>query len=638
MSYSYQHKFTNFSGVSSNISGAISNTHSINYAKLSDSGKYSIQVTNNYNNRVRDFGSKRIVVNPLDLPIVQRSLSLGKPFYGDTLNNTHCLNCEESYDDYRVPEPAYACVSDGVDDFGTFTNNIPLNDFTISFWIKPENTGMLFGHTSSSSSLSLNTINQFFIRINSVNYTIPITLGSTGILNHISIVREGSNITCYKNGVLFSTLIASDSLYNISYLFTYSDLNIFYEGLISDLKIYSSAKNPSECFSIYENSGRLLDSENVVGWWPMNEKDGVNIYDWHGNNDIVISNADTSLGGSFHFQSSDINFNADNYYYNSEYSLAPNPIVVNSPCVTGDTSLAVHINSYEQLIPRFGDFQIDLSYFHIPGSRHTIISQGTSDAHRFRITANMLVGTDNSTNSISMQANGRTSGIINCLTPGWNRILCNKTHSGFLLTCNNENFYIFAGSGYFLEGGNTSFLRYAGNILFSAGSISDIKITMSGVTKYFPLQEGNGRDIYWYDSNNNYGVLANSIINGNTSNIWGNKTSFSPNYRVNNGGSMRSGVFIVGVPNQEFSADGSYKIMTDGKVLGDNSSINFNYFNKAENNGLGLETNYSGSIRSGVAPINTKFSRIISNSVDRLITVSSSISGSQLQRAQIYTS
>ena len=68
------------------------------------------------------------------------------------------------------------------------------------------------------------------------------------------------------------------------------DLSQVLEGQIDDIRLWNTARTPSE---IQDNMHKALTGNEVglVGYWPMNEGEGTTVYDKAGSNDGTIHGA-----------------------------------------------------------------------------------------------------------------------------------------------------------------------------------------------------------------------------------------------------------------------------------------------------------------------------------------------------------
>jgi hypothetical protein len=133
--------------------------------------------------------------------------------------------------------------------------------------------GWLFRSTSSSNIT-------FHLANDSTYNEIEGTITS-GIWQHITGVRNGTTIYLYVNGKLAAQ--ETDAIYDDS---MDTDISLkmgwlagwnYWEGQIDDVKIYNYARSASQIAYDY-NRGK------PVGWWKMDEGEGISVYDYSGNN------------------------------------------------------------------------------------------------------------------------------------------------------------------------------------------------------------------------------------------------------------------------------------------------------------------------------------------------------------------
>jgi hypothetical protein len=187
----------------------------------------------------------------------------------------------------------------------------------------------------------------------------------------------------------------------------------------------------------------------------------------------------------------------------------------------------------------------------------------------------------------------------------------------------------------------------------SQGRLSDLRVTASGVTKYFNFQEGPGdagtnRTLYGYASDGS-AVTSGTLVNGTVSTIWANRCPYAKDYAVANGSRVSSGVTIPGNPNTGLAADGNALNRASGYPTIDSTRldrINYNPYTAAGLNPYAAETAaFPEDDRETIAPVNTKFRRVItaSQTTDRHFIAgnitgytATGLTGSDLANADAY--
>jgi hypothetical protein len=322
--------------------------------------------------------------------------------------------------------------------------------------------------------------------------------------------------------------------------------------------------------------------------------------------------------------SPDLSSLLSNDIYNRSLSYtgkAPYPANVEVPCITGDGS-AVYVDLGSPLIPATADFELSLWYFN-PGNTNeeNVFCQRSTSSSAQRL---FLAKFSTTTNTFVLYASSPSVTATVSGVTGWNFIRVTRVASSITLIINGVSSSLtYAGS---IDSANTSLLAFTNSLAsYSAGRVTDFRITTGGVTTYFPLQGGPGssntnRDVHWVASDGTYGVVANAITSGTVSTIWANRCPNAEDWCVNHGGKLAAnGSFVPGNITGNLAADGNAKTLS--KFGNPYSRINFNPFTAAELNGLGLETAYArGNNRQSVAPINTKFRRTMVDGDDRFFT------------------
>lgn len=104
---------------------------------------------------------------------------------------------------------------------------------------------------------------------------------------HVSVVRDGTDLYFYKNGVLIDQdSFSAGNLYATNgYLIGrgYNGGTFYFDGVIDEVRIYSRALSQSEMATLYENSSGVARANSsqtsitsgLVGWWTGDGKDTV---------------------------------------------------------------------------------------------------------------------------------------------------------------------------------------------------------------------------------------------------------------------------------------------------------------------------------------------------------------------------
>ena len=210
-------------------------------------------------------------------------------------------------------------------DFGNvFDDIVPIVDFSIEFWIKPDsvsfsgNRGLVVRSVSDTPNEAEVTNTNFQVFQNSAQILVLYEFGtgsnvsfttsnvnlSANTWQHIAVVRSATtdNIKVFKNGVLTDTLSSSDSDEDPTgatddniplYIGTNAAKSVFYDGELAHIRIWSVARNDDEIAFSYN---RYVDNTafGLIGYWKLDEGTGTTALDSSAN-----SNNGTIDGATF---------------------------------------------------------------------------------------------------------------------------------------------------------------------------------------------------------------------------------------------------------------------------------------------------------------------------------------------------
>ena len=412
---------------------------------------------------------------------------------------------------------------DGVDDFMQLSSAISItNQFSLSFWIKPDGFG-------SSSFVLTDNPSATFLRLSSaslIQFKISGTLlqfsdsGNNlvdGVWQHLFIYRDSSNsIKILRNGTSFASSINNSNTLVISTIANV--LSFFFSGSLDEISFFNTDQS-ANISSIY-NSGvpNDISSLNPVAWYRMGENANYKSPQWLMPEN---SNKDKFSNYSFQFDGVDDYVDAGN---NS--SLRPTSAFAISFWMNG-------VGSGDDFVFRNGA-PADLSNNSGFGFR---VLSGAND-YRF------VLGDGSSNTSLNV------SGVLT----GWNH---------FLLNWNGSTMEMFING---VSQGSSSF---TGSISYSTGNFLIGDRNTSGSKPYI----GNIDEVAVWNSDQSSNV--SSIYNsGDPTTItgavahWkmGEEATFSTNWSI---------------PDQVGSNDGTSNNMTIEDRIGDspnstNNSVSFN--------------------------------------------------------------
>ena len=151
-----------------------------------------------------------------------------------------------------------------------FKQNLPNEDYTISFWINPAENGVrdiIYGnHAASTNSFNIERYTSNQLRIYYSTDTPGYINAATMLANewtHIAIVRKGNSIQVWRNGVKvsdasysLSTLTCSNAKYKIGSDYRTANASTEatrFKGKLDDFRIYVTALNEQDIKDLYES-------------------------------------------------------------------------------------------------------------------------------------------------------------------------------------------------------------------------------------------------------------------------------------------------------------------------------------------------------------------------------------------------
>ena len=216
--------------------------------------------------------------------------------------NISLKSLESETKEVSTGAPEVALDFDGVDDYVDCGNDESLDfgpgDFTASLWFKANiMAGMMVGTQINSGNyqgwyLGSYYGNDLHFEVKDVDNRRTIAnfeFTDTQSWHHLVGAREGSLLTVYLDGV---NKINASGAGNIPFLDKLligarpSPVSSFFNGQISDVRIYNRALSAEEVEQLYKG----YDIRNgLVGHWPLNEGQGTTAYDRSGNgNDGIL--------------------------------------------------------------------------------------------------------------------------------------------------------------------------------------------------------------------------------------------------------------------------------------------------------------------------------------------------------------
>lgn len=215
-------------------------------------------------------------------------------FWGTTQDVFH-YNATEGFDGFLE--------FDGTDSIVTLASDIDqAGDFTISWWMNP--SGDLISKTiigdQSNDYVRIGTAASLTIRIAAVTYFMTgLTYATLNQLDHAALVRSGSTLTYYLNGVELDSTTASTNTLRLDRIGAYNTFGVW-QGLLADVRVYDTALTANEITYVYSGgtSGTDPGTANLVGKWLLNDCRGTTAADSSGNgNDGTLTGFDAPFWG-----------------------------------------------------------------------------------------------------------------------------------------------------------------------------------------------------------------------------------------------------------------------------------------------------------------------------------------------------
>ena len=183
---------------------------------------------------------------------------------------------------------SYSVLFDGTNDYMTASLTLPVDNYTISSWVKWDSTGSDEPYWFDNRDASqVDAIAVYFQKdsgkLRAIIYHSRSQVSTTAydmdgdVWVHLALVKNGATFNLYKNGVLWVTDAGNSNSANggtLSLGARYTISNYF-DGLIDEGAVFDSVLSAAQVSSIY-NGGKpqSLTSYNPVGWWRMGDNDG----------------------------------------------------------------------------------------------------------------------------------------------------------------------------------------------------------------------------------------------------------------------------------------------------------------------------------------------------------------------------
>jgi len=236
---------------------------------------------------------------------------------------------------------------DGVNQYVTMgnTNDITTGDFTLAYWMKPDNISQFgavvlkreglgpyrqyqtgVGYVSGGLPVSAKKVYFFGNNATSDHQGVHTTNDVVdGQWHHVTVTRTSSGILIYIDGVsatltIDSTGLSSENFTNTGNFTIAYDGGANYKGLVDEARIYNRALSATEIWNLYQaGGGTRVNSANsqvdalergLAGYWKLDDGSGTTATDASTNgNTSTLTNGPTwttgQIGGAVSFDGSD---------------------------------------------------------------------------------------------------------------------------------------------------------------------------------------------------------------------------------------------------------------------------------------------------------------------------------------------
>jgi hypothetical protein len=138
------------------------------------------------------------------------------------------------------------------------------NQITLTCWVKPENTNIVFPDYDGFAGIRNNSDADFYMvhfsatgvearfrNSNGVNFDVVDPALQIGVWQHYALIYNGSELTLYKNGVFVATTVANGSIANTTETMhigsmPYGAFNYYLNGELDEVTLWTRALTPSE--------------------------------------------------------------------------------------------------------------------------------------------------------------------------------------------------------------------------------------------------------------------------------------------------------------------------------------------------------------------------------------------------------
>jgi hypothetical protein len=242
----------------------------------------------------------------------------------------------------------YALDFDGTNDYIDFGNdsslNISTSSYSISFWIKTNDSGITVISQKANDELAV-WINNSKIQWNGANPLSSISLITGDVWKHVCLVTNSSNSYIYINGVEDATVASTQinsTTSSDNFRIGGRNTQYSYEGLLSNWAFYNTALTPAQVTELYNegvpsNLNNHSAYSNLVSWWQLGSNSSFNT-NW-----TVLDEKGSNNGTSVNMTEDDIVDGIGSYANGLSSGMGGDEVIGDAPYSTAN-SLSINMD------------------------------------------------------------------------------------------------------------------------------------------------------------------------------------------------------------------------------------------------------------------------------------------------------
>lgn len=245
---------------------------------------------------------------------------LGSTYYSSPVGGLQVIESLETHGTVRAPQPGACWHFDGVNDYASGPMTLDLSGnwtITIRFKFPTIATVDLLGCGDSFTTGIALALAAGYLTYVGEGHSTGVTVGgalSVDTWYEVAIVKSGTTVTIYLDGVSLGTLTSAPTAANADFEIGSITYGVRYmRGVksICRVRIYNAAKTLAEVQAIAACDGSAIDNINSLGIYHCNERAGLTGYDSSGNEKhLTLSGPVTE--STFHATDSNITSNSAN--------------------------------------------------------------------------------------------------------------------------------------------------------------------------------------------------------------------------------------------------------------------------------------------------------------------------------------